>query len=301
MKVAVLTVDLDPVSCYFNIHGMSVNKTEDDPVYRYGIPRFMNFLKEEGVKATFFITGKDVTEKNKNLFRSLAEKGHELACHSHGHDYSFYKFSRDKMIEDIVENRELVAELSASEPVGFRAPGYNISPQVLKVLEENNFLYDASVMPSFLYHISKYMLIKMKRLRGKKSKSSVSFFGNMRKSSKPVFNFKGSSITEFPISTVMFPFGFPMLGTALICFPSWLVKLMHSRASSLDYVSMEFHGIDLCRIEDHVSFSVLSGKQPDISISLDRKITRLKETVKFYKKQGFSFKTLSSVCCDKGF
>lgn len=300
MKTAVFTVDLDPVSCYFNIHGMPLNKIEDDPVYRYGIPRFLNFLKEEEVKATFFITGKAVTEKNKPLFRSLAEKGHELACHSHNHDYSFYKFSRDKMIEDIVENRELVAELSASDPVGFRAPGYNISSEVIKVLEQNKFLYDASVMPSSFYHISKYMLIKIKRLIGKKSKSSVSFFGNMPGKVKPVFNFKKTSITEFPVTTVIFPFGLPLLGTAMICFPGWLVNLMHSRASSLNYVSMEFHGIDLCCMKDHEAFSNLSGKQPDISISLEKKISRLKEAVRFYKKQGFSFKTLSSICCDKG-
>ena len=55
-----ISVDLDPVDCYYAIHGLGVPRTRHhlDVVLDKCLPRFLALFEELGVTATFFVVGR---------------------------------------------------------------------------------------------------------------------------------------------------------------------------------------------------------------------------------------------------
>lgn len=64
--------------------GGKVSLTFDDGPNRAVTPRVLDTLREHGLKATFFVLGRQV-EKNPDLLRRIVEEGHALGNHTHSH------------------------------------------------------------------------------------------------------------------------------------------------------------------------------------------------------------------------
>lgn len=65
--------------------------TFDDGTSTTVTPEILNILKEENVKATFFLTGENIDrggEKARNLVKQEFNEGHAIANHSYSHDYN---------------------------------------------------------------------------------------------------------------------------------------------------------------------------------------------------------------------
>ena len=65
--------------------------TFDDGTSTTVTPEILNILKEENVKATFFLTGENIDrggEKSRNLVKQEFNEGHAIANHSYSHDYN---------------------------------------------------------------------------------------------------------------------------------------------------------------------------------------------------------------------
>ncbi|MEC0184575.1 polysaccharide deacetylase [Paenibacillus peoriae] len=54
-------------------------------------PKILDVLKEENVKATFFLVGKAVEENEgtKNIVKRIVKEGHAIGNHTYSHDYSY--------------------------------------------------------------------------------------------------------------------------------------------------------------------------------------------------------------------
>ena len=64
--------------------------TFDDGTSTTVTPQILKILKDENVKATFFLTGENIErggEKAKELIKEEFDKGHAIANHSYSHDY----------------------------------------------------------------------------------------------------------------------------------------------------------------------------------------------------------------------
>ncbi len=299
MKIASFSIDVDPLGCYYDIHAIKSSQDFDDPIYEFALKRFLNLLEEENIKATFFITSRGLNDSAKKIIKLIDEKNHEIASHSFSHDYRLSLKSVDEILEDLQKNSDFLEEITNKRPVGFRAPGYNVTANLLKALRKSEFVYDSSLLPSPFYYFAKKMILILKQLSGNPSKSIITSLKQAFGGWKPYFPqdeiFKKgekNSIVELPMTSVFQPIGLPIIGTSLIAFPEFLIDFMMKNSIKRDFVNVEMHGIDLSDKNDSILFDKISDKQPDLKYDLERKTKRIKKLIRFYKQQGFEFQTL---------
>ena len=79
----------------------------------------LDILKEEGVKATFFVTGYGPDELIKREF----DEGHTVALHTNVHDYARVYASDDAYFQDLYAIQERVKRITGGESKIIRFPG----------------------------------------------------------------------------------------------------------------------------------------------------------------------------------
>ncbi len=84
--------------------------------------QILDVLKEHGIKATFFVVGKD-DEESKALYRRIVDEGHTLAMHSYSHPYSSLYSSVDAFERDFSEIQNYLFEVTGEECLYYRFPG----------------------------------------------------------------------------------------------------------------------------------------------------------------------------------
>ena len=167
MTRAAITLDVDGVRHYHAIHGLRPPgggaRSAPDPILERGVPRFLELCERVGVSSTVFVVGADLAADPRDdgaahgtasafaaLVKSAARAGHEIGSHSYAHRYDLSRCSLDVMRDDVQRSVDAIASV-ATRPLGFRAPGYNLSAALLDVVEECGFAYDSSILPSPLY------------------------------------------------------------------------------------------------------------------------------------------------------
>ena len=82
----------------------------------------LDILDEYGVKATFFVVGKEGENVAKRL-QMIYERGHTLGMHSYSHDYSDIYESVDAFRADFLKSKQYIYEATGVETKVFRFPG----------------------------------------------------------------------------------------------------------------------------------------------------------------------------------
>lgn len=116
--------------------------------------RLLELLKINNSKATFFTLGY-IAENHPELVKKIHACGHEIASHGMNHKL-VYKQNKEEFRNDIRKSKILLEEVIGDTVIGYRAPSWSIideSKWAWKILDEEGFLYDASVFPikNFLY------------------------------------------------------------------------------------------------------------------------------------------------------
>lgn len=276
-KYCSITVDLDSFKVLLRFYGFS--ETEDKDFYQIVIPRFIDIFDKFNIKATFFIIGSDIDRTNVEFLKKLVEKGHEIANHTYSHPFGMSKLSWQEKQKEIQKNEELIKSITGTRPVGFRAPGYDIDPETLNILEDRGYLYDSSVFPTLVSPLFK-IIHKLLRKEGTISSRMGSLFMSFAPI-EPYFPDKNfiwkktdtGNLLEIPISVTPFlrlPFYASFHLSVNPKFFNISYKFMKNKI--INYL---FHGIELVdAIEDGVDVNLL--KHPNVSKSLEEK-------VKFYQ------------------
>jgi polysaccharide deacetylase family protein (PEP-CTERM system associated) len=145
-----LTIDLEE---YF--HPTEVNAFVD-PAEWSSLPsrierqthQILDILRARNTRATFFVLGW-LAEHHPRLVRSIAEAGHEIACHSFAHQL-VYRLSPAEFRRDTERAAAAIADAVGAAPRIYRAPSYSItrdSMWALDVLVESGFTHDSSIYP----------------------------------------------------------------------------------------------------------------------------------------------------------
>jgi polysaccharide deacetylase family protein (PEP-CTERM system associated) len=145
-----LTIDLED---YYHVSAFSSSNPQDDWGSRQSrVERnthlLLDWLDDAGCKATFF-TLAWVAKHFPQLVRHVAERGHEVACHSLRHR-TVYKMSPEEFREDTHEAKLLLEDSSGSPVNGYRAPSFSITREslwALEILVELGFRFDSSIFP----------------------------------------------------------------------------------------------------------------------------------------------------------
>nr|WP_300308453.1 polysaccharide deacetylase family protein [uncultured Anaerostipes sp.] len=82
----------------------------------------LDILKENNVKATFFVIGKE-TEQAKKSYQRIVLEGHTLAMHSYSHNYDQIYASVDAFSKDLKKLQNYLYEITEIRPVIYRFPG----------------------------------------------------------------------------------------------------------------------------------------------------------------------------------
>ena len=145
-----LTIDLEDyyhVSA-FNGKGASNDwKSKESRVTR-NTNAILDLLDEAGCKATFFILGW-VAEEHAELIQQVADRGHEIACHSLRHRI-VYEMTPEEFREDTRRAKELLENCAGVAVRGYRAPSFSITKRsiwALDILAELGFTFDSSIFP----------------------------------------------------------------------------------------------------------------------------------------------------------
>jgi polysaccharide deacetylase family protein (PEP-CTERM system associated) len=110
--------------------------------------RVLELLDEAGCKATFFTLGW-VAENYPELIREIAERGHEVACHSDKHRRIF-EMTAEEFRDDTRVAKERLEQIIGRKIIGYRAPSFSITKESLwafEILAEMGFRYDSSIFP----------------------------------------------------------------------------------------------------------------------------------------------------------
>ena len=94
------------------------------------------------VRATFFVLGW-IAERLPTLVQEIRNRGHEVASHGYGHALCHGQEKGD-LVEDLCKSKKMLEDLIGAPVVGYRAPSFSISPQVLETIRECGYRYDSS-------------------------------------------------------------------------------------------------------------------------------------------------------------
>ena len=150
MKHSIISVDVEDyfhVEAFSGVIQPSAWSSYESRVERNTV-RILDLLDDCNVTATFFILGW-VAERYPKLVRSIAERGHEPACHSYWHRL-VYKLTPEEFREDTLLSKRVIEQAAGARIHGYRAPSFSIvsrSTWALDILAELGFQYDSSVFP----------------------------------------------------------------------------------------------------------------------------------------------------------
>lgn len=127
-------------------------------------PKILDVLKEENVKATFFIVGK-LAERRKYLVEREFNEGHTVAVHSYSHVYKEIYSSADSLLADIDRCNELIYEITGKYATTYRFPGgsFGLKQELISAVTAHGMRYvdwNASMRDAEIYHATADDLLK---------------------------------------------------------------------------------------------------------------------------------------------
>ena len=117
-----------------NVEGMSIAITFDDGPNAELTPRLLDMLKERGIKATFFVVGRNV-EEYPGIVTRMASDGHEVANHSWSHP-ALTKLGIESFRKQIENTNQAIVNATGKRPVLMRPPYGATSVTLNKRLNE---------------------------------------------------------------------------------------------------------------------------------------------------------------------
>jgi len=123
-----------------------ISKKDNQPKVIEGIDKILDLLRKKDTKATFFVVG-ELLEFKPELLDLILDNEHEIGFHTMKHDRIDSPNFKEKFQEEIKQFHKLTNGKSK----GFRAPSFSLntnSSWLIDVLEENDYVYDSSIVPA---------------------------------------------------------------------------------------------------------------------------------------------------------
>jgi peptidoglycan-N-acetylglucosamine deacetylase len=308
-RICAISIDLDPIPCYYRIHGLGA-PPEDLRwlILRRCVPRFAEILARHGIAATFFVVGEDVDEGalgaeargSRAMLSELVAAGHELGNHSYSHPYDLAKRPQSEIVEEIGRAHALLSEVAGASITGFRAPGYDVSAEMLDELARLGYRYDSSIFPAPAYYAAKSAVMCGMAVLGRKSgavltdpKALLAPADPYRPRISSPWRRGQASLVELPIAVTP-RLRTPVIGTSLLIAPSWLRARLLTAIRGRPFFNFELHGIDLADAEEDGIPGELVDRQPDLRVPLARKRRAFEATIDRLRLD-YRFETLDQV------
>jgi peptidoglycan-N-acetylglucosamine deacetylase len=207
--IASISLDLDNKWSYMKTHGDA--GWEAFPTYlQVVVPRVLKLLKELDLTITFFVVGQDADRpENVAALRSIADAGHEIGNHSFHHEPWLHLYSKDQINEEFERSERAIELATGQRTIGFRGPGFSYSQDVLQVLFDRGYKYDASTFPTFLGPIARAYYFLHSGLGKQEKDKRKQLFGSWNAGFQRLRPYRwqfamdqGKSLIEIPVTTL---------------------------------------------------------------------------------------------------
>ena len=143
--------NVETASRIVNIVKGTVYLTFDDGPSHDITPEILNVLKENNIKATFFLVGYDKTKED--IVQRMYKEGHTIGLHGYSHKYSEIYTSIDALMENFEKLEEMIKEITGgytSKIIRFPGGSSNtvsrnyckgIMTEAVKTVEENGYTF----------------------------------------------------------------------------------------------------------------------------------------------------------------
>lgn len=85
-------------------------------------PKILDILKENGIKATFYVTGQSC-EAHPEVLKRIFEEGHAIGHHSYNHQYKEIYPDENNFLAQLVQTEAIIKNIIGVRPIMLRAPG----------------------------------------------------------------------------------------------------------------------------------------------------------------------------------
>jgi hypothetical protein len=296
VRLASVSVDLDEIPNYFEIHGLNAPGEEAAGlVYDVALARLRGLADAGRFPLTLFVIASDLAgAPARDGLRAAAREGHEMANHSLDHRYDLVRLGREEIRRQISAGADAIAEATGERPVGFRAPGYTITDEVFDVLADLDVLYDASVFPCPPYWLAKTAAIGGIAVRGRKSRSIVDTPNVLRAPTRPYrvgrpYWKRGDGLIEIPVQVTR-GLRLPFIGTSVTLAGPSRARMLAKMCVGEPLVNLELHGIDVLDASD--GLEELRPHQVDVRVAAQRKIDAILAACEVLRDAGYTFVTM---------
>jgi len=269
-----VSVDLDGLGCYAAIHGLPQGALPEramQAVPVVALSRFCELFASLRLSATFFAIGGELAVPGSAAaLKTAAAAGHEIASHSHQHDYALSRGAAPQIEADLARAEQAISAATGSVPRGFRAPGYTISQSLLDAVRSRGYLYDSSVLPSPPYYAAKAVAIAVYTMRGRRSRSILGGVGQWFARRTPHWR---EGVRELPIATVPIVRA-PVIGTSVLALRDRAAAAFTRAGRAGGHLNLELHGIDALDASD--ATAELAAAQPGLRLAASEKLRRLR-------------------------
>ena len=114
---------------------------------RTGVPRLLDLLDRQGIRATFFVPGY-TAERWPDVVRSIRDAGHEIGHHGYLHEGAHAADDEATEERHLLRGLDALERVTGTRPVGYRAPMWELSYRLPGLLARHGFRYDSGLMDS---------------------------------------------------------------------------------------------------------------------------------------------------------
>ncbi len=251
MKIANINIDVDTLfeDALLNYKreelSDSLFKQMVEVTYNSILPRVLDYLDKYAIKANFMIIGRDALVYPEGV-RLIIRRGHEIGNHTQNHYANFSFLSKEIQQREIIDCQNTIKSITGKYPKSFRAPGYTITPQILKILIQNSIDIDISLVNALPYLIIK-KFYKMFIARNKENLRVQSLWSIFIPNS-PRFLYN-TAFMQYPVTNSPI-FNFPMITSLLIHLGIKFRKILFNSFFLKKYLNCNLHVLEFVAAED---------------------------------------------------
>jgi peptidoglycan/xylan/chitin deacetylase (PgdA/CDA1 family) len=296
VRLCAVSVDLDEIPNYFGIHGLPEPQGSSRTlVYDVAVDRLTGFARELEIPLTLFAIGSDLDrDASAAKLKAASEGGFEIANHTLDHRYDLVRLDAPEMRRQVALGSRAIERATGVAPVGFRAPGYTVTSELLAVVASEGFVYDSSVFPCPAYFAAKAAKIGAISVLGRESRSIVDTPMVLTAPTRPYrigkpYWRRGQGLLELPVQVTR-GLRLPFIGTTLTLAGPVVASRLTRACIGEPLVNLELHGIDV--LDERDGLEGLADHQPDVRVARDMKIRTLRSVVEELAGAGYAFVTL---------
>lgn len=296
MRLCAVSVDLDEIPNYFQIHGLpEPTGPGRTVVYDVALGRLARMAADASLPLTLFAVGADLARpRAAEELTAMRAKGHEIANHTRDHRYDLVRLDRMAIRDQVIGGVEAIERAVGERPVGFRAPGYTMNDTVFEVLAEHGVAYDSSVFPCPAYYAAKTSVIGAMKLAGRSSRSVIDRPTVLLAPTSPYrvghpYWRRGDGLLEMPVQVTR-GLRLPFIGTTITLAGTTRARWLARMCVGDPLINLELHGIDVLDAAD--GLEDLRPHQPDVRVPTARKLLALHAVFELLRNERYAFVTL---------